>query len=250
MRFAPSKYCFINKHWYKKTPFLGVEGLILIGVIALLSSCKNDSYDAGEGTLSYLHADYADVTIQNGTVTSAVTDDDVSLIMPADTKYGDGAAKDTVVRRLLYYTMHENSEPVTLKKTIPVAVVLPHDTSEIKPVLTDPVKLTSAWLSKNHKYINLQLGLMVGSNSDDAAKQMLGIVCDSVSTVGKGSIFLSLYHDQAGFEQYYTEDVYLSIPTSRVVPVIKGHSVSSVLPDTINVTVNTYSRKQVKQFIK
>lgn len=244
------KYCFLNKQRYKKTPPLGAGGVFIICIVACLSSCKSDSYETGDGDYSFLHTDFTDLTIKSGTVTSGITDDDVTLIMPSGLTYSDKIKNDTVVRCLLYYSMPDASEAISVRKCTDVSVVLPHDTSEVKEIPTDPVKLTSAWMSKNKRYVNVQLGLMVGSNSDSAARQKLAFVCDSISTVGKGAVFLSLRHDQAGFEQYYTQDVYVSIPVSGVIPVVKGKAVSDVQPDTINVTVNTYSGKQTKQFIK
>ena len=52
---------------------------ILAATSLLLSACKNEMYDTGDGELSYMKAEMCDITAQDYYVTSIITDDDVSL---------------------------------------------------------------------------------------------------------------------------------------------------------------------------
>lgn len=229
--------------------------LYIIAVIAALASCKNESYETGDGDLSYLHADYAEVTIKGGRIQKVVTDDDMVLRLPPEVKYEE--ENDTVIRRLLYYTMTDASMPVKLMKTVPVSVVVPHDPSELTDGMKmDALKMVGGWVSNNKLYLNMQLGIMVGRAQEDGAKQTIMFVCDCISSTpqqeaeGKGNIHLSLYHDQAGYEQYYTQDVYVSVPFDGMIPKVDGTPVSNVEPDTVFVTINTYNGKLTKQYVR
>lgn len=224
-------------------------------MIVVLASCKNESYETGDGDLSYLHADYADVTIEEGRIRKVVTDDDVVLRLAPEVKYE--GENDTVIRRLLYYTMTEESLPVRLLKVVPVSVVCPHDASELTDGMKmDALKMVGGWVSKNKRYLNMQLGIMVGQAQEDGAKQTIMFVYDGITSTpkqeaeGRGNIHLSLYHDQAGYEQYYTQDVYVSVPFDGMIPKVDGTPLSNVEPDTVFVTINTYNGKVTKQYVR
>ncbi len=217
--------------------------ILMAGIIAVTASCNHDSYETGDGDLSYLHADYADLTIANAKVTDIITDDDVHLIPPSDLAVSSQIPPDTMLRRIIHYNMTDVSVPITLLNFTDVSIVRPHDKAEIAEMKTDPVKLTAAWLSRNRCYLNLHLGLMTGSSNGISNQQLIQFVTDSIHTGGKGAIFLSLYHDQAGIAEYYTQDTHVSLPLNDLV-----HTATQ--PDTISVTVNTYSGTVTKVFVK
>lgn len=201
--------------------------IILLVGIALLTSCSFGGYEEGDGALSHLVAEYVDITVHENTVTDMVTDGGEHLTVAEGLRVEGKLPTDTMLRRLLYYNKVENGKAIEVVKTVAVAVVKPHEAADIKEMKTDPVKLTSMWMAQNGRYVNVQLGVMMGNDAPEDAQQLLMFRCDSVSTKGKGHVFATLYHDQADVPQYYTRDVYLSIPMA-------GY-------DTITVRVNTYS---------
>lgn len=217
--------------------------IILAALTNLMTSCNHESYEEGEGRLSYLYADYADITITAGKVTSIITDDNARLPLPQNLAASEQLPPDTMLRRLIHYTMTDKSTAVDIVKLTDVSVLLPHGKDEIAEMKTAPVKLAAAWMARNQRYINLQLGLMVGNTNDTSSPQLVQIVRDSIHTHGKGAIFLTLYHDQAGMPEYYTQETHLSLPLDRLVP-------EATQPDTVSITVNTYSGTVTKQFIK
>jgi len=216
---------------------------IMAGAIAIISACEHDAYETGDGDLSYMHADYADFTISNHTVTSAITDNNSSLPLPSSLTVSAELPADTMLRRLVHYNQKDDSTPIEILRLTPVSIVTPHSQNEEGTLLTDPVKLTAAWLSPNKRYLNIQLGIMTGNNTSTETVRQLRIVCDSTHTEGKGTTFLSLRYDNANTPEYYTEDVYLSIPC-RTVTTSDGTQA-----DTISITVNTYSGRITKNII-
>ncbi len=214
---------------------------IMAGTIAIISACEHDAYETGDGDLSYMHADYADFTISNHTVTSAITDDNISLPLPSSLSVSSDLPNDTMLRRLVHYNMKDASAPIEILRLTPVSIITPHSPDEDGTLRTDPVKLTAAWLSPNKRYLNLQLGVMTGNNNNPDAVRQLRIVCDSTHTEGKGATFLSLRYDNANTPEYYTQDLYLSIPCSTLT------TSTGMQVDTISITVNTYSGRVTKE---
>ena len=105
---------------------------------------------------------------------------------------------------------------------------------------TDPVKLQSSWLSQNKKYINLRLGVMSGKPDDAKQKQKIGIVLNKQVTHanGKKAIDLQLLHNRNQVPSYYTNILYISIPTT-----------SYKSGDSIHLKVNTYQGMVEKTFV-
>lgn len=215
----------------------------MAGTIAIISACEHDAYETGDGDLSYMHADYADFTISNHAVTSAITDNNSSLPLPSSLTVSTELPADTMLRRLVHYNQKDASTPIEILRLTPVSIVTPHSPNEEGTLRTDPVKLTAAWLSPNKRYLNLQLGIMTGNDTSPDAVRKLHIVSDSTHTEGKGTVFLSLRYDNANTPEYYTEDVYLSIPCHTIT------TSDGTQADTISITVNTYSGRITKNII-
>ena len=108
--------------------------------------------------------------------------------------------------------------------------------SEMNPVKTDPVKFESLWLSKTRKYVNLRLLLKTGMTDDSTAVQRLALVSDTVLAYPDGTRTrcLRLHHDQNRVPEYYSTQVYISIPTD------------SIATDTVSFSINTYDGLVVK----
>lgn len=205
---------------------------VFLSILLSLSSCRNDGYQTGDGPLSYLRADYVDMEGRGGVVTTIVTDEGVVLPFMAGLRMS--ATNDTIIRCLLYYSSPEDGTPVEILSSKPVAVLLPVADSGIASA--DPVHLTSAWLARSGRYVNLQLGVMTGNDKPASASQQLQLNIDSISQVGRGHLYVSLRHDQGGVPQYYTEEVLLSIPMPQ--------------QDSLTLDVNTYSGVVRRTFIR
>lgn len=217
------------------------------GMAAALPSCESTPYETGDGGLSYMRADYADITVRKGVVTSIITDDNMTLFPPEGLSVSASMPRDTLLRALLHYNLREQTSPIELLRTTPVTVLTPHDRSEITGMKTDPVKLISMWKSRNGRYINLHLGVMCGNSEAENGRQLIQIVRDSIHTAGRAALFLSLYHDQAGIPEYYTEELHISLSTRDLT--IPYADDPTMQPDTVCITMRTYDGTVTKKFI-
>jgi hypothetical protein len=104
---------------------------------------------------------------------------------------------------------------------------------------TDPVKLESAWVSANKRYLNLRLGLMTGQDGD-STKQSIGLVQRRIVAHASGitTHYLDLSHDQNKVPQYYTTSIFTSIPATQF-----------SAGDTIRLSINTYQGPIEKQWV-
>ena len=146
---------------------------------------------------------------------------------------------DTTYRCMLYYNKVKGTDgayqaEVVSMSSVPCPVL--KSRSETNPVKTDPVKFESLWLSKTGKYVNLRLLLKTGMTDDSTAVQRLALVSDTVLAYADGtrSRHLRLHHDQNRVPEYYSTQVYISIPTD------------SIAADTVSFTINTYDGLVVK----
>ena len=196
----------------------------------IISSCSQDAYDKGEGKYSLLRGDFAEAVVNsNQQVTKIVTDDgdELSLTAPYTAKWVSKA--DTTYRCMLYYNKVDNQAEVVSMGQVPCAnIALLSDFD--KPLLTDPVKFESTWMSKTGKYLNLSLQLKTGVTDDSTAAQSLAIISDTLvkHADGKQICHLILYHDQGNVPEYYSTKVYLSIPTNRIDA------------DSVRISINSY----------
>lgn len=213
---------------------LNIFHTLLFLLSILLASCDITSYETGEGELSNMRADYVDITVSQGMVTGIVTDNDESLVVPSGFAYSE--KKDTMVRRLLYYSKGADGQPIQMIGQKTVSMIIPLMWIGQDDARTDPLTLTALWMSGNKRYLNMQLGIKVGSSEAEASQSVV-LRCDSVSTYDKGAMWVTLCHDQGGMPEYYTREVLLSIP-------------ANLLPDTIHLDANTYSGKKTFTIVK
>ena len=184
-----------------------------------VSACSSDAYDTGDGSLSYMRADFVKAFADHdGKFTAAITDDDLSLTLQPAIAAG-WSAPDTVCRALLYYDAAQLSESAREAAVRPVAigrVLMPKVVN--RPALaaglpTDPVVMETAWRSNNHKYINLGLQLKTGTTDGNVAAQAIGWVYTGSTTLDGGAQRHSfmLAHSQNGVPQYYSTPLYVSL---------------------------------------
>ena len=214
-------------------------GMVMLALA--VSACSSDAYDTGDGSLSYMRADFVKAFADHdGKFMAAITDDDLSLTLQPAIAAG-WSAPDTVCRALLYYDAARLSESAREAAVRPVAigrVIMPKviDRQAVAAGLpTDPVVMETAWRSNNHKYINLGLQLKTGTTDGNVAAQAIGWVYTGSTTLDGGAQRHSfmLAHSQNGVPQYYSTPLYVSLSLDEL-PVTPGDG------DEIEVSVNTY----------
>lgn len=206
-----------------------------------VSACSSDAYDTGDGSLSYMRADFVKAFADHdGKFTAAITDDDLSLTLQPTIAAG-WSAPDTVCRALLYYDaarLPESAGEATVRPVAIGRVIMPKviDRPAVAAGLpTDPVVMETAWRSMNRKYINLGLQLKTGTIDGDVAAQAIGWVYTGSTPIDGGAQRHSfmLAHSQNGVPQYYSTPLYVSLSLDEL-PVTPGDG------DEIEVSVNTY----------
>lgn len=218
--------------------------IALVGLLFFSTSCSNTSYEEGDSRLSYLRTDFADATTDSqGRLSAATTDDGVSLTFtrPMQTSWSNAA--DSLCRVLLNYNMYANGADSNVVE--PLAAKIVYTLQPAKPSVqtqaaTDPVSLVSAWKSKNGNYVNLRLGLKTGKASGDDQRQSIGLALDStVTSDGSTTYCLRFLHSQGGVPEYYTTDVYVSIPIKQMTTGSK-----------VRLSLNTYNGWVTREFTR
>jgi len=195
--------------------------------LIFFAACTQDTYEKGEGALSAMVAEMGDgYTASDKKVTRFVTDDGAAFSVSNPFSSSLMPKADTVYRAIFYYV--KDGEKAEVKGLNKVLVVSPH---QVKDMKTDPVRFESAWVGKSKSYLNLSVYLMQGYTEDEEAVHKIGFRRDSLyqNADGTKTLRLTLYHDQAGMPEYYSQRFYLSVP-------LQSFGVDSVWLD-----VNTYN---------
>ncbi len=226
-------------------------GLSAVLIAAAGTACDNDPYKTGDGSLSYMRADFVEASTDGtASVTAATTDNGTQLRLSPPLKASWITAKDSVYRALLYYNTNDEASADGGKATVePVAisdVIVPKvvsATSIIKTFPTDPVTFDAAWLSKNNRYANISFYIKTGKKDGKTEAQSVGIAYTGTTTLADGTKChrLALIHAQNDVPQYYSYLVYMSIPLYRL-----PFSLNS--GDSIEIGINTYNGKTTKNF--
>lgn len=209
--------------------------LAIISVLSpfspLLTSCTHDTYDTGEGELSQIRADLVDVHVgSDKRIDYVLTDDGDSLRTQPPFTVSWIEKGDTIYRALLYYYLKEGTVDGYSMGQVLVPSVKPVDRFK-GGMKTDAVHVTSLWRARNGSYLNLRLRVMTGDNGEaEMGRQVFGCASDTIVTHANGrrTQYLRLYHDQGGQSEYYSREIYLSIP-------LRG-----VEADTVVLNVQTY----------
>jgi hypothetical protein len=212
--------------------------LVIITVncqLSTLISCTQDAYEKGEGEYSLVRGDFAEAVVNSSKqVTKIVTDDGDELFLTSPYTAKWVAKADTTYRCMLYYNKVDGKADVVSMGQVPCVTVYPLSQFD-KEFKTDPVKFESTWLSKTGRYLNLSLQVKTGTADDTAAVQSLAVVSDTLITHpdGKQIRSLILHHDQGNVPQYYSTQVYFSIPTDRIDA------------DSVRISINSYDGEVV-----
>lgn len=212
--------------------------LTLLAVVAL-SACTNEAYDSGNTSLSYLKAEMVDMRVKNESVISIITDADESLQFQEGLKVSEKMARpDTTYRMMLYYNKVEN-QPIRIVSNTMAGLFNPMY-YKVDNIATDPVTLTSAWLSPNGKYINIVLGLKTGTSDAVDARQKLYMACVLQEQMPSGNwhYVMRIGHDQGQVPEYYTVTSYTSLSTDDF-----------FVGDQVDILVNTYNGEVTRTFV-
>lgn len=191
-----------------------LSALLLIGVVPMLfTACTNEAYDSGDGSLSYLCVEFAEVHTSHDTIIrKATTDGGEELTFSKAIRTAWTAVPDSSYRALLYYDKATN--PVGVFSLQRVLVLSPKTTPVSEGAYpTDPLSVESIWTSESGKYVNLSLILKTGNADGIDAQQWLSLVVDPHGT---DAADLLLLHKQNGVPEYYSARVYISIPVSAL----------------------------------
>ena len=203
-------------------------------LLTLNLSCTQDAYDKGEGKYSQMTAEMVDAyTASDKRITAFVTDDGVRYTVDSPFSVGYMSKPDTVYRAVFFFSKTEKGADV--KGLNRVGVPVPQKIAEMK---TDPVRIESMWLSKTRRYLNLSLQLMVGATDSKDVVHKIGCHIDTLMTNADGThtLHLTLYHDQNGMPQHYTQRSYFSVP------------MPAEAADSVMLTVNTYDGVETRAF--
>ena len=201
----------------------------------LFSSCTQDAYEKGEGEYSLLRGDFAEAVVNsNKQVAKIITDDGDEMLVTSPYTAKWLAKADTTYRCMLYYNKVEGKAEVVSMGQVPCAAIVPLSKFE-KELKTDPVKFESTWMSKTGRYLNLSIQVKSGATDDTTAVQSLAIVSDTLITHSDGKQIrnLILHHDQGNVPEYYSTQVYVSIPTNRIDA------------DSVRISINSYDGEVV-----
>ncbi|MGN0281126.1 MAG: hypothetical protein ACI4B3_02360 [Prevotella sp.] len=210
--------------------------IIYIAATIFLVACEADSYDKGEGTYSYLQADFVEAhTNRDKKVDYAITDngDSLTLSEPISTPWSNTA--DSTYRVAMYYNKVDNDkiDAVMFEQMINMSITPIDSITEMK---TDPVGLEAAWTDKRKRYINLTITLKVGTVTSNSLKHHITLIPDSIHTFTdskKRTLHLTLYHDKGDIPEYYSQKYYFSLPTSYL-KVLDSDSVAIHINTTAN----------------
>lgn len=200
-----------------------------------MCACTRDYYDKGEGELSYMRGDFAEAYVNSSRqVTKIVTDDgdDLTLTAPFLAKWVE--EPDTTYRCRLYYNKVENKAEVLSISEVPCLAVYPLSEFEV-PLVTDPVTFQSTWMSKNGRYLNIGLLIKSGVTNDTTAIQSIGLVSDTIIAHpdNKKIRHIIMHHDQANVPEYYSTQIYVSVPTEIIDA------------DSVRISINSYDGEVV-----
>ncbi len=217
---------------------------LLLILSAFYCGCTSEAYDTGDGSLSYMRADFVEAqTDVNAMVVSATLDDGTTLSLAPSAKADWITTKDTVYRALLYYNKVEDKSTVAsiaISQVLVPNVVSGKNITAVYPA--DPVSLETVWMSKNKRYLNLGVYIKIGSKNGSFGTQSLGFLhYDTIEQEDGSRLYrLRLVHNQNGVPEYYSTQVYMSIPLYRLPFHIQEG-------DKVEIDVNTYAAGYVSK---
>ncbi len=194
----------------------------LIATVALFIACSDDDdyFD-----LTTLRSDFGMLHFNSQHQAVSFTNDSDETFQFTSYFQDSYYTADSTYRALVYYYPASTSPYYELYAFILVYVTEPVSKSTVGEMVTDPVSWENVWFSENSSYLNFTFGVKYDSSD---TSQILYFVKDIDEDNGRTR--LTLYHDQNGVAEYYTSDLYVSIP-------LKGNFESG---ESIEIVVNDY----------
>lgn len=190
----------------------------LLLLLPLLAACTNDSYDKGTGPQSLARAEFVEARTGADSTVCIVETDDGETLRLATPLAGSGLRPDTAYRAaMVYKPAGEGLAEALQMQLIPTS--RPRPLRDGEAMKTDPVRLESAWMSRNGRYLNLGMYVKVGVVDDGNAKgHLVGFVpADTVRHAdGRTTLRLVFFHDKRNMPEYYSQRLYVSIPAEAV----------------------------------
>lgn len=218
----------------------GLLGMVAWCCLLVLTACESEDYETGDGEYSYMRADFVEArSAEAKTLSHAITDDGESLVFDEHLACSWATTPDSTYRALLYYHIDKEGSNHVKGISATKVLVLRLPREKAKSIPTDPLAFESAWLSANGKYVNLGLYVKTGKTEDGAKQQALGVVRDTIVTLGDGrkEHRLRLLHAQNDVPQNYSSKVYASIPLGDFEP-----------GDLVIIDINTYDGLLTRTF--
>ncbi len=180
------------------------------GLLLFLAGCTNTAYDTGDSRYSYLRTDFADAQTNNsGQLVSAVTDESTRLTFTKPLAVSWKTTADSISRVMLYYNLNADAS----------------DSSIVEP------------LTAQYVY-TFCVGVMTGKADSVEARQMIGLVLDSIAEKDHHpTYYLRFAHSQSNIPEYYTTNIYLSIPTKKM-----------TTGSRVRLSLNTYKGWTTREF--
>lgn len=181
-----------------------------------VASCGSD--DAGDGQLSLLRAEMADVaTDANAMLAYCITDNGKRVVFSMPKKAAWAQTPDSLYRAMVWMSGEANTSNAELLNAsyALTLVAQKHDINKLWQSKCDPITLTSCWWAADKRHINLELTVLTDNNAKES--HVLGLVEDSVRTASDGisSHYCHLCHDRSGIPAYYSTTFYASIPVEE-----------------------------------
>lgn len=215
----------------------------LLLFLLLLTGCKTDDDYTGKGKFSMLTGDFVELRVDSHRYgVSAVTDNAKALFFDHPVECSWAERGDTLYRALLYYNLTDTDGHVVPQSVTPVTVLTPQALPLEQSLKADPVEFRSWWVSADRRHLNVYLGIKSGTDPalPENTRQVIGLIyTDRHPAIdGSKSLRLTLYHDRKGVPTYYTRPFYFSVPLK-----------SRAEGDTIELSVETFSGKQVRRLV-
>ncbi len=217
-----------------------INTIILSAAAMLLTaSCLSDNYSTGTGSFSIYQGDIVDShTDANCKLDYIRNDSDMVMYTKELYSIHFMTRPDTTYRTLAVYAKTTDGKADIAQISL-VPTITPSRLRENEEMRTHPVTLNSIWRGKNGKYLNINIGLMVGTvNGTDQSQHVIGMIDNGVDTLdsGKTTTRIELYHDQGGVREFYTSNYIMSVPCQPFTT------------DSIHVKMNTYKGIVEKSF--
>lgn len=203
-------------------------GWLLLGLCLLLTACGEDDYHYPSVKLEFLTA-YSDA---DGMLERVLTDEGEEYQILADAS-ASHTHPDSLVRIVSNYELVQTEAEEGVRLYAVSAAIAPRPLpADGFPdgVKTDPVDVLSIWMGRNYLNLILTVKAQNGKHTFHYVENQVTVDTDT----RRSSVELTLYHDDGGDTQAYSQRAYCSVPLLQYA----GDDVDAV---DVSLHVHTYS---------